>query len=119
MTRDAPGWYSAKTVYKHHFIEDGDTKFLFEERVVLFRAASLDDAIVQAEAEAAKYCAGSSRPIKYINYVMAYQLLFEEEVGHGTEVFSLMRESTLSNNAYLDRFFDDGHERTQTTRPNT
>jgi hypothetical protein len=41
--------------------------------------------------------------------------LFDETIGHGTEIYSLMRESQLSDKDYLDRFYDDGKERRQTS----
>ena len=104
-------WYSAKTVYKHHRVEAGKTKTVFEERVVLLRAAGFDDAIAKAEEEAAAYCSTDGDAI-YLGFVDVFHL-FDEKVGHGTEVYSLMRESKLSNKKYLDHFFDDGKERSQ------
>jgi hypothetical protein len=34
-----------------------------------------------------------------------------DEPEHAAEVFSLMRDSDLATDAYLDRFFDTGDER--------
>jgi hypothetical protein len=39
--------------------------------------------------------------------------IFDEKVGRGTEVYSLVRESGLSGQGYLDRFYDDGNEHRQ------
>jgi len=106
-----PEWYAAKTVSKHYCIEDGTPKTLFEERVVLLQATNFDDAIAKGETEAQEYCRALS-DVVYTKYIDVYRLC-ADTVGHGTEVFSLMRESDLSDKDYLDRFYDDGKERTQ------
>jgi hypothetical protein len=109
-----PKWYAAKTIYKSHIVEDGTAKTVFEERVVLFRATDLDDTIAQAESEAAEYCRVTSG-MEYLGFVDAYYIGVET-IGHGTEVYSLMRDSNLSNKDYLDHFYDDGKERRQISR---
>ncbi len=107
-----PEWFAAKTVCKHERVaEDGACKTLFEERVVLLQAADFDAAIAKGEAEAQEYCRGV-RDVTYTGYINVYRL-FADTVGHGTEVFSLLRESELSDKDYLDHFYDDGRERTQ------
>lgn len=107
----APEWFSAKTIYKHHRVEDGTAKIVFEERVVLFQATSFDDAIAQAEIEAREYCGGSSETV-YLEFIDVYHL-FDASVGHRAEVYSLMRESALPDTEYLDTFYDTGQERSQ------
>lgn len=105
-------WYGAKTIYQVlGLASDGtnDNK-LYEERVVILRAASFDDAIDKAEKEAGNYAA--EREMKYLGFVSVFKL-FDEEIADGAEVYSLMRESELDANAYLDRFYDDGSERTK------
>jgi hypothetical protein len=108
-----PEWYAAKTIYKHHCIEDGTPKTLFEERIVLLQASDFEDAISKAETEAAEYCS-TNRDIVYLDFVDVFHL-FDETIGHGTEIYSLIRESQLSGKDYLDRFYDDGKERCQTS----
>jgi hypothetical protein len=110
---DNPAWYAAKTIYRHHCIEDGTPKMLFEERIVLLQASNFDDAIAQAETEAAEYCS-THRDTVYLDFVDVFHL-FGETIGHGTEIYSLMRESDCSDKDYLDRFYDDGKERRQTS----
>lgn len=109
-----PEWYAAKTIYKHHRVEDGTPKTVFEERVVLLQAADFDAAIANAEAEAAEYC-GTGSDTVYLGFVDVFHL-FDETVGHATEVYSLMRESDLADKDYLDHFYDDGKERSQRSR---
>jgi hypothetical protein len=99
----------------HDIVEDDTRKTVFEERIVLLRATSMDDALAQADAEAAAYCATSSTPVVYLGYAMVYQLASDTTPGDRAEVFSLMRDSSLSPTEYLDRFHDEGHERAQST----
>jgi hypothetical protein len=89
-----PEWYAAKTIYKHHRVEEGADKTVFEERIVLLQATDFDDAIAKAEGEAAEYC-GTSGDTVYLDFVDVFHL-FDEAVGHGTEVYSLMRECSAS-----------------------
>jgi hypothetical protein len=107
-------WYGAKTIYKHDLIEDGIAKVLFEERVVLFQAADFEGAIAQAEAEAEEYCL-SHENVVYLGFLDLFHI-FDGIVGQGTEVYSLLRESRLSEGDYLDRFHDDGNERWQKSK---
>jgi hypothetical protein len=100
-------WYAAKTIYQHHRLT------VFEERVVLLQAADFDDALAKAEAEAAEYCITCGDTV-YLGFVSVFHL-FDETIGHGTEVYSLMRESELSAEDYLDHFYDDGKERSQSS----
>lgn len=106
-----PEWYGTKTIYKHRRVEAGMRKTLFEERVVLFQAADFDGAIALAEAEAAEYCRANADTV-YLDFMDVFHL-FAKAVGHGTEVYSLMRESELADKDYLDHFYDDGKERTK------
>jgi hypothetical protein len=41
--------------------------------------------------------------------------LSDENIKNKTEVFSLMRESQLTPNKYIDRYFDTGHEKTKSS----
>jgi len=82
----------------------------FEERVTLWRASSLGDAIELAEAEAREYATGLDG--RYAGMAQAYGPI-DGEPGHGVEVFSLMRSSSLDAAAYLSRFFDTGTEQQQ------
>jgi hypothetical protein len=107
---DNLNWYGAKTIYRHDLIEDDTAKTLFEERVVLFQTVDFGGAIAQAEAEAKAYAL--NHDVEYLEFMDVFHI-FDEKVGHGTEVYSLMRESRLSEQDYLDRFYDDGNEHRQ------
>jgi hypothetical protein len=83
---------------------------LYEERITLWRASDIDEAILASEGEAETYA--SDTDVKYLEFCQAYALV--EEVGvNGIEVFSLLRESDLEPTQYLDAFFVTGgeHER--------
>ena len=108
LNRGTEPWYAAKTVYKNGYVLDGVRQACFEERVVLFRAASFEDAIAKAEAEAKEYAAGCERTV-YLGFMDVYWL-FEKTVGDKTEVFSLMRDSDLSQEEYLARYCGDVNE---------
>ncbi len=106
---DDVGWYSAKTVYRHRLVQEGVTKKVFEERVVLFHAANFEDAIAKAEIEAKRYCSAVENVVS-LDFASVYYFP-EETVGNGSEIYSLMRDSNLSDMEYLSRFHEDGHER--------
>ena len=80
----------------------------FEERVVLLRARSADHAIELAEISAKRYARGLQN-CRYIKFVDVFRI-FEPQIGHGSEVYSLMRRSRQTASAYLDKFYDTGKE---------
>ena len=78
----------------------------YEERITLWRAANLDDAIALAEADAEEYA--DTLESEYLGLAQAYHLA--EKPKHGAEVFSLIRRSVLDPESYLTAFFDTGDE---------
>ncbi len=104
VSSDGKLWFSARTVYEHDHPGDG----LFEERIVLIRAADFDEAFRRAEEEARSYAQAVGGT--YTGYASLYELA-EEEIGDGAEVFSLMRDSDLPAGEYIERFFATGTER--------
>jgi hypothetical protein len=87
------------------------TRGAYEERITLWRAPSFDDAIALAEDEARDY-ARDIETATYAGLAQAYHLA--DEPGHGAEIFSLIRDSTLPPDDYLTAFFDTGTEHQQT-----
>lgn len=97
-------WFSVKTVYR--VVAEGeptrpDAEFdpsldLLEERVVLVRAGSYDEAIERAEKEAAAYESRHTNPYgqqvlyRYLGAAEAFEL-FDSELGEGTELYSQTR----------------------------
>lgn len=105
-------WYAVRCVFRFGQPEDAS---VYEERITLWRAASFDEALAKAEAEAQSYAVTLDEPPASVtDLVQAYHLF--DEPGDGAEIFSLMRVSDLEPNAYIDRFFDTGTEREQIQR---
>jgi hypothetical protein len=96
------GWFSVRCIFK-----DLDSD-IYEERITLWRAQDFDHAIALAEAEADEY-AQAIGGLEYLNFAQAYHLADEPE--SGSEIFSLMRDSPINRQEYLDTFFDTGSER--------
>ncbi|HEY9731730.1 MAG TPA: DUF4288 domain-containing protein [Drouetiella sp.] len=99
-------WHAAKCVFLHA----PGAEQLYEERVVLIAANDWNEAIEVAEREARDYAASLDH-CTYIGFVSVFKILAESLCSE-TEVYSLMRASTLEKEEYLDRFYDTGSERT-------
>jgi len=106
MADNDSAWYSVRTIIR--FPHLGPT---YEERVTLWRASSFDEAIVRAEEEGLDYC--RDLDAEWCGLVQAF-LIGVEPLEAGSEVFSLMRDSDLDADAYVDSFFDTGAERQRT-----
>jgi hypothetical protein len=106
---DEKGWYAVRCVFDGRVIAEArglpEGAHTYEERITLWNAGSFDEAVALAEAEARDYEGDLS---VYVGLAQAFQLF--EPPGHGAEIFSLMRDSTLDPGAYLDAFFDTGGE---------
>ena len=110
-------WYAVRSLFRaepsHDFSPPGlgDGESAFEERITLWQAASLEDALDKAGTEAAEYAefAGAT----YLSdFGQAYHLA-DAPPRDGAEVFSLIRYSALPSKPYVDRFFSTGQERQQ------
>ncbi len=101
-------WYTARCIFRHTSSRGGTDSGVYEERIVLLRAESFEEAARKAEEEAAVYASGTAG-VEYLGYLDVYHLC-EDVVGDATEVFSLMRTSELGPGEYLSRFFDTGSE---------
>jgi hypothetical protein len=98
------GWIAVRCLFD--LDPGGRSPRRYEERITLWQAADLDAAIALAEAEAAVYA--QDLGLAYAGLAQAYDLV--DEPGHGAEVFSLIRDSDLAPEEYLDRFFATGDE---------
>lgn len=97
-----PTWFGVRCILK-----DLDNE-LYEERITLWRTNNFVSAVALAEVEAREY-AEAVGGLTYLDFAQAYHLA--DEPIHGSEVFSLIRESSLDVKEYLDTFFDTGGER--------
>src|SRR5262245_40507098 len=104
---DQEPWYGAKCIFLHTNTESLPVK-LYEERIILIKATSFDDAILRAEQEARTY-AQNSGGCTYTGFFNIFHI-FSEKIGDSTEVYSLMRSSDLGVEDYLDHFYDTGEE---------
>lgn len=102
MSTSELSWYGVRCVFRHHELG------VYEERLTLWRATSLDEAVSRGELEAQEYCADLDG-VEYVDFAEAYRMFGEP--GEGVEVFSLMRESGLPAGEYVGRFFATGAER--------
>ncbi|MGU3411141.1 hypothetical protein ACLBWP_13605 [Microbacterium sp. M1A1_1b] len=93
-------WFGVRCVFRH-------VESIYEERVVIVLAADFTHAIAKAEAEAAEYA--ENVDAEYVGLAQAYAVA--DDLGDGAEVFSLMRDSDLAPDEYLDAFFSTGDER--------
>ena len=88
---------------------DQTARNLYEERITIWKAESIDEALSLAKSEATAYAADGE---KDLGLSQAYEL--DESVdATGVEVFSLLRESDLEPDDYVRTFFLTGKERTQ------
>jgi hypothetical protein len=104
LTPIAQSWFTVRCVL--HLRDRG----AYEERITLWRAATFDDAIAHAEREVRDY-ASQLDTTEYTGLAQVYHLC--EPPSEGAEVFSLIRDSQLAPDVYLDAFFDTGSERQQ------
>ncbi|MET8625962.1 hypothetical protein ABZW30_19780 [Kitasatospora sp. NPDC004669] len=105
MAATEESWFAVRCVFQWHASEGA----LYEERLTLWQAGSLDEAITRAEDEARTYA--SENGLRYLELAQCYHLATEGRPGDGDEVFSLLRGSRLNGDAYLDHYFSTGHER--------
>jgi hypothetical protein len=104
MTDDELEWFGVRCVFAW---SDWEGK-PYEERITLWRARSLDHAIELAEQEAEGYAVEIGA--QYLHLSQAYAITGESEIGSGTEVFSLLRDSDLAPDEYINAFFETGRE---------
>ncbi|MER5777166.1 hypothetical protein ABT144_23270 [Streptomyces sp. NPDC002039] len=102
----APGtfWYAVRCVFQWA----DDVGAPYEERLTLWRAGSMEEAISRAEAEAWRYAEENDH--RYLELAQCHRLDVDGRPGDGDEVFSLLRDSLLDARSYLDRHFDTGGE---------
>lgn len=104
-------WYAAKCIFRHDDLAEKDT--VYEERIVLFKANSFEEAKDLAEAEAKDYIANCEGKTTCTDFMNIFHL-FDNEIKSGTEIYSVMRTSDKSESDFLDHYYDDGTEHTQT-----
>ncbi len=94
-------WFAVKCLFSHPDRADDLNLFLYEERTTLWRAASFHEAFALAEAEAADYAIDSA--CEFVRATDAFQLE-GDIIGHGSEIWSLMRGSGMEPEMYAETF---------------
>ena len=85
---------------------------VYEERVTLWQAQDVDEAIARAQREAGEYAADIAGSA--LQFEQAF--VIDGDPGDGAEIFSLIRSSDKEPDAYLNTYFDTGTERRQQRR---
>ena len=103
---DGESWFSVRCVIEHPDEDAASGHHWYEERITLWRAGSIDEAIDLAQAEASTYAAEFGN--RDLGMAQAFHLA--DSTAAGSEVFSLIRGSRLGPTEYLDAFFATGTE---------
>src|SRR5688572_13907625 len=106
MSQDRPmpslqPWFAVKCLFSHPSRADDSERFLYEERTTLWQASSFKEAFALAEVEAAEYARTST--CTFVRATDSFHL-FEESVGHGSEIWSQMRGSGMEPELYAETF---------------
>lgn len=107
--------YGVRCIFKCPKASFNTLEYLYEERITLWNAEDADKAIDKAIDEAEAYA--DKNGLTYTGLAQSYWM-FTAIDASGVEVFSLMRESDLELETYLDTFFSNGDERQKTDRDN-
>jgi len=98
-------WYAVRSLFRM----EGDPEPAYEERITLWQAADLDDALARAAVEAEEYAEFAE--LTYLSDFAQSYPLADAPPRDGAEVFSLTRSSQLPPRPYVEQFFDTGRER--------
>lgn len=92
-------WYGVRSLSR--------AEYGYEERVVLFQAENLEEALEKGERDAVEYAENLEKDD--LGLYQAYWIP-DAEIGEGSEVFSLVRASRLGPDRYINRYFSTGRE---------
>ena|SRR5579872_4411622 len=103
--------FGVRSVLRWSRWADQRKKYVYEERITLWSAETFEEALELAEREAEEYAGETTMATKRCGLLQGYWLVDDLKLKkQGIEVFSLLRESDLTPNAYLNAFFDTGDE---------
>ncbi len=100
--------FSARCLFSWNLKRNIEKENTYEERITLWKARDIDKAIAKAENEAEQYALETDA--SYLGFAQGY-FWFDKSNSTGIEVFSLVRDSDLDADEYLNTFFDTGFER--------
>ena len=102
-------WFAGRTTYRNPaLVEDGVTKTVFEERIVLVWATEFDEACAKIRAEAERYCQRDPK-MQLVDCSVVY-CTQEQVISEGAEIWSLLRESELSASDYIKQYHANERE---------
>ncbi len=94
-------WYSVKCLFDHPTRAKEGEDHLYEERITLWRASSFEEAHRLAEQEARRYAAEVN--CLFIGSTDSFHL-FDDDISHGCELYSVMRGSNMTPSIYRSTF---------------
>jgi hypothetical protein len=98
-------WFAVRSL----FADPEGPDSAYEERITLWQAGDVEDALARAAAEAVEYAEFAG--VTYLGEFAQSYPLADAPPRDGAEVFSLTRSSTLPPKPYVEQFFDTGRER--------
>lgn len=105
---DSISYYSIRCLFSHPTRRRNSKQDLYEERITLWRAATEKEAYIKAEKEAAIYA--KEENCIFIGAIDGFHL-FQDNVSEGSEVWSLMRDSSFDQHEYINTLMSLSTER--------
>ena len=95
-------WYGVRLIYQLHGLSEETSQNIYEERILIVRVESDEDAIEKAEEYSKEY---ENETVEYLGCASSFNIFDENGpcLGSGTEIFSFLQESSLTSGDYLDR----------------
>ncbi len=93
-------WYAGRTTYRRNFVDEGIQKVCFEERIVIVRAQTFEEADEKIWAEAKSYAASQIELEYELLPTSAIYTTSEATLAEGSEVWSVIREESLDPFVY-------------------
>lgn len=100
----APSWFAVRSVFRRDRVEHGKLRRAFEERVVLFRATSFEEALAKGETEARRYEANLDGG-RMLDHLVAYNI-HDADLQNGDEVWSCVRDLDREDEDYLRQVYE-------------
>ncbi len=100
-------WYAVRCLFTHPNRAKSGDGTLYEERITLWKCASDEEAYLKAENEAKEY---EKEDCIFIKATDCFHL-FDESIGEGTELWSVMRGSFLTPEIYEETFCNTSRDR--------
>jgi hypothetical protein len=97
-------WFAVRTIYLHG--RDPDGRAVYEERTILFRADTPEEAFDLAEAESRRYLEFNPT-FEKVAQPSAFLLGEKGNDLHGAEVWSVLSSSELGPDEFVQRHYTD------------